>query len=1374
MKSVKLRFLLVSLIFGGAAAVRAAVTISPSGPVSVYEGETIGFGAQSSICNPTLYAAWYWTYPGGSVIFQPGPNSASSGMTYYAGNQPGDYTISVYASCDPRPVSTLVHILPISVTVNPAGPVPQRESIPLVANVTGSNKQVTWAINDPAGGSIHSDYSGATFTAGTQEGYYTLTATSVVDTTKSGSVVVRVLPPPSVTVSPSSATVGSGASQQFTATVQNTSNTLIDWSVVAAYGGGNITDSGLFTALGGGGNTYVEATLRASGIFGVAPVTVVGVTISPAAPVVDIGTGVQLRAVVGGSSNQMVNWTTTVPSATISSQGYLLVSASTPPGTYSVKATTIAAPVVSSSVNVSVHAATVGSVVVSPAAASVAPSGTLSLSAQIYTDTHLPHPNQTVTWTASSPATIDGAGNFHAPALAGSFSVTAKSIADPTKSATAMVTVPSAISVTPEFSSLSPGSTRQFNAVVLGLSNSGVAWSVRETGGGTVTSTGLYSAPTTAGTFHVIAKSTVSPQLDAVATITVGPTPTVFVEVSPDAVEMARGGTRQFAAAVEGAPNSAVTWAASDGTIDAAGLFTAPNAYGSVTITARSQADGRATGTAVVVVSDGSTGQVFAYDPNGNMLSDGVRSFEWDAENRLTAVVRSNHRSEFAYDGNGRRVLITERDSGSVTSRKRYIWVGNQIVRELISPAGAGFASAAASTPGGSASALVDESPVVQRAGFEPLVPAPPGARRAGTTPTYQGSFDAADCATLSGWAWDMNQPDSAIAVDIYDGNALLATSPASLYSAALASSGKGNGYHAFSYAVPSTLKNGVSHSLSVRYGGTYTALSNSPRTLTCAAPPPPTTLPPLGATYVSQGVPTTMLPGGVYSVSVTFQNSGSSTWTKAGLYRLGDATSTPGTWNVVRADLSSTESVSSGQSKTFTFNVLAPSTAGTYNFQWRMVQENVAWFGDLSPKVSVTVSGAAPRNASYVSQTVPSTVTTGASFPVSITMRNTGSNAWTLAGLYRLGDRSVNSPAISWGTSRADLTSAETIGNGQAKTFSFTATAPATPGTYKFQWQMVQENVAWFGDLTPVSTITVAAPVESVSAEFYPGGYLAGGASYSVARDSLGSVRRVYDSSGAQTSAFDYDPWGRLTVTGGSVPPTFGYAGYFYHQPSGLWLTKYRAYDPDLGRWISPDPILERGGRNLYAYVGNRVMTAVDGLGLSSHLIPVPYVPPPQQLPPSPGHILPVPRIPFPMKPSHPGQLLPIPKPSRPPGHQPGCLSIGDPTTLFSRPPADGTAPLAPPKPDWVPYWMVDGGPPQMPVPITLPNYPLRPGVPGISAPFPGETPEAPELCPEGSTCSEVGTTFPEDLGGNRGKLPRNFPVDPEGVFGENPFELP
>jgi len=59
-----------------------------------------------------------------------------------------------------------------------------------------------------------------------------------------------------------------------------------------------------------------------------------------------------------------------------------------------------------------------------------------------------------------------------------------------------------------------------------------------------------------------------------------------------------------------------------------------------------------------------------------------------------------------------------------------------------------------------------------------------------------------------------------------------------------LVNAGKGNGYHGFSYATPSSLKDGNAHSISVKYAGASTNLSGSPKTLTCS-----------GYASVSQGV---------------------------------------------------------------------------------------------------------------------------------------------------------------------------------------------------------------------------------------------------------------------------------------------------------------------------------------------------------------------------------------------------------------------------------------------------------------------------------------------------------------------------------------
>ena len=55
---------------------------------------------------------------------------------------------------------------------------------------------------------------------------------------------------------------------------------------------------------------------------------------------------------------------------------------------------------------------------------------------------------------------------------------------------------------------------------------------------------------------------------------------------------------------------------------------------------------------------------------------------EWDAANRITAIVQGANRSEFSYDGLSRRVHIVEKQNGVVTSAKRFVWCGTGMCEE--------------------------------------------------------------------------------------------------------------------------------------------------------------------------------------------------------------------------------------------------------------------------------------------------------------------------------------------------------------------------------------------------------------------------------------------------------------------------------------------------------------------------------------------------------------------------------------------------------------------------------------------------------------------------------------------------------------------
>ena len=90
-----------------------------------------------------------------------------------------------------------------------------------------------------------------------------------------------------------------------------------------------------------------------------------------------------------------------------------------------------------------------------------------------------------------------------------------------------------------------------------------------------------------------------------------------------------------------------------------------------------------------------------------------------------------------------------------------------------------------------------------------------------------------------------------------------------------------------------------------------------------------------------------------------------------------------------------------------------------------------------------------------------------------------------------------------------------------------------------------------------------------------------------------------MFTGGGSVVAEYEYDPYGRSATITGTNSTDFGFTGLYRHTRSNLNLATYRAYDPDLGRWLSRDPAGESGGQNLYAYTGNNVANATDRSGL-------------------------------------------------------------------------------------------------------------------------------------------------------------------------------
>lgn len=222
-------------------------------------------------------------------------------------------------------------------------------------------------------------------------------------------------------------------------------------------------------------------------------------------------------------------------------------------------------------------------------------------------------------------------------------------------------------------------------------------------------------------------------------------------------------------------------------------------------------------------------------------------------------------------------------------------------------------------------------------------------------------------------------------------------------------------------------------------------------------------------AQFDSQTVPTNMVAGQSYPVTVKFKNTGGSTWFLGSGYKLQSQNPTDNTtWGSNRLALS--YSVAPGGTGIFTGTVIAPSTAGTYNFQWKPIEDSISLgFGTQSPNVAVTVAVAADA-ARYISKTGATTVYAGSDFYVQNTMQNVGTNSWTTAGGYSLYSLNTN-----WGPSRAMFIPGSTpsVAPGAQVTFTKLCTAPITPGVYPMQWQMLH-GPTLFGDKTQGINMTV------------------------------------------------------------------------------------------------------------------------------------------------------------------------------------------------------------------------------------------------------------------------------------------------------------
>lgn len=395
-------------------------------------------------------------------------------------------------------------------------------------------------------------------------------------------IVVSTAPPPqvSVSISPTSATLQSGQTQQFTVTVTNTANHAVTFAATL----GTITAGGLYTAptvttttaVTVAATSVVDPSKSASAFLSIQPAPAISVSISPGSATLAPGGTQQFHATVApAGTNQAVTWTAT--DGTITSAGLFTAANVGTATTGTVTATSVIDTSKSATVSVSIQPVAVLSVTVTPQTVTVAPGGTQQFNAVVNNSV-----NQGVNW-STTVGTITSGGLYTAPSsvtVTTSATIVAVAQADVTVHGQATVIIPltAAVSISPTTLTLGPAQQQQFTAVITPSTTSqAVTWSVSAAGGlspGTISSTGLYTAPsnTTYTNVTVKAVSVAVPSESASVVFTVSPIGTgVTITVAPVNPVMTVGQQLTFSAVVHNSTDQSVIWSSTAGLLEIGG-----------------------------------------------------------------------------------------------------------------------------------------------------------------------------------------------------------------------------------------------------------------------------------------------------------------------------------------------------------------------------------------------------------------------------------------------------------------------------------------------------------------------------------------------------------------------------------------------------------------------------------------------------------------------------------------------------------------------------------------------------------------------------------------------------------------------------------
>jgi RHS repeat-associated protein len=344
---------------------------------------------------------------------------------------------------------------------------------------------------------------------------------------------------------------------------------------------------------------------------------------------------------------------------------------------------------------------------------------------------------------------------------------------------------------------------------------------------------------------------------------------------------------------------------------------------------------------------------------------------------------------------------------------------------------------------------------------------------------------------------------------------------------------------------------------------------------------------------------------------------------------------------------LTDAEQTNSSTDATLTSNKYGYDPTGNRLSETTLNSTNVGQFNSLNQLTNYgtvsgtqTVAGTTSASAAVTVNGQGASVTSGTNFTANVPLPN-GTNTVSIVAVPLSGATSTQRfKIVNSGTLASTLNydaDGNTITDESGNTYQWDALDRMTQITYPSgssslfaydglsrRTQIIEKNSS--GTITSTKNFLWAGKdiiqerdsSNAVTKQFFLQGEQQTGVNYYYTRDQLGSTRELLNSSGGIVARYSYDPYGNDALVSGTNLASFQYAGYYFHQPSGLQLAIFRTYDSNTGRWLSRDPAGEIfGGFDLYEYCDDLPIDAVDSFGLRGTTAP-PRVTPPSQTPPS------------------------------------------------------------------------------------------------------------------------------------------------------------